>query len=188
MVREVHNWNDGSCLHLIPAKLDLAWSIRNAPASANLLEDHLGDIKERYDLILIDCAPTDSVLSDAAYMASDYIFVPVRPEFLSTIGLPLLLESMRRFQISQPNRALPTFGGIMFNGTGEKVEHDRARAYVRTVADQHDLHVFEHEISHSDSYPVGSRVGKPIFLTEKARTSKKTEFAEVAEEFLRRVL
>jgi chromosome partitioning protein len=172
MIREVHNWNDGSCLHLIPAKLDLAWSIRNAPASANLLEDHLGDVKDRYDVILIDCAPTDSVLSDAAYMAADYIFVPVRPEFLSTIGLPLLLESMRRFQISHPSRALPTFGGIIFN---------------RAVADENDLHVFNCEISHSDSYPVGSRVGKPIFLTEKARTNKKTEFTQVAEEFLRRI-
>lgn len=188
MIRRVRDWNDGSCLHIIPAKLDLAWSIRNAPASANLLEDHLREVKDQYDVILIDCAPTDSVLSDAAYMASDYIFVPVRPEFLSTIGLPLLLESMRRFQISQPNRPLPTFGGIIFNGTGEKVEHDRARAYVRTVADQNDLHVFDCEISHSDSYPVGSRVGKPIFLTEKARTSKKEEFSQVAEEFLRRIM
>jgi chromosome partitioning protein len=187
IVRPVQEWNDGSLLHLLPASLDLAWAIRNAPASANLLDDHLGDLKDRYDLILIDCAPTDSVLSDAAYMASDFIFVPVRPEFLSTIGLPLLLQSQAIFQTKNPNRSLPTFGGIIFNDTGEKAEHDRAREYVRSVAEDNDLHIFTNEVSHSDSYPVGSRVGKPIFLTDNARTNKKTEFFQVGEEFIGRI-
>jgi chromosome partitioning protein len=187
IIRRAQQWNDGSCLHLLPAKLDLAWVIRNAPSSANLLHDNLEDLRDQYDLILIDCAPTDSMLSDAAYMAADYIFVPVRPEFLSTIGLPLLLESLERFQKLNPNRALPTFGGIIFNDTGEKAEHDRARNYVKKVAKEHDLHIFSHEVSHSDSYPVGSRIGKPIFLTDNARTWKKEEFESVANEFLSRV-
>jgi chromosome partitioning protein len=187
IIQEVHDWNDGSCLHLLPAKLDLAWIIRNAPSSANLLNDNLESLKDKYDLILIDCAPTDSVLSDAAYMAADYIFVPVRPEFLSTIGLPLLLESLDRFQRLNPNRPIPIFGGIIFNDTNENAEHDRARNYVRKVADEHDLHIFANEISHSDSYPVGSRIGKPIFLTDNARSWKKTEFRHVATEFLKRI-
>ena len=187
IVRRVKNWNDGSCLHLVPASLDLSWAIRNAPASANLLDDHLGDLKSSYDLIIIDCAPTDSVLSDAAYMAADFIFVPVKPEFLSTIGLPLLLQSQAIFQNKNPNRSLPTFGGIIFNDTGEKAEHDRARAYVRSVAQENELHVFENEVTHSDSYPVGSRVGKPIFLTDNARSQKKSEFFAVGNEFLRRI-
>ncbi len=187
IVRRVHEWEDGSCIHILPAKLDLAWVIRNAPSTANLLHDNLEDIKDKYDLILIDCAPTDSVLSDAAFMAADYIFVPVRPEFLSTIGLPLLLESLNRFHNSNPSRSLPIFGGIIFNDTGEKVEHDRARGYVHKVSKDHDLHLFANEISHSDSYPVGSRVAKPIFLTDNARTWKKTEFELVANEFLKRI-
>lgn len=187
LIREIKNWQDGSCIHLVPAKLDLSWSIRNAQGAANLLEDHLADIKGEYDLILIDCAPTDSVLSDAAFMAADYVFVPVKPEFLSAIGVPLLLESMRRFQERHPSRAMPMFGGIIFNDTGEKPEHDRARKYVRNIAEGNDLHVFRHEISHSDSYPVGSRVGKPIFLTDNARNTKKEELLSVAREFLYRL-
>lgn len=187
IVRRVQNWNDGSCLHLLPAKLDLAWIVRNAPSSANLLHDNLTDVKDQYDLVIIDCAPTDSVLSDAAYMAADYIFVPVRPEFLSTIGLPLLLESLDRFHTLNPTRPLPLFGGIIFNDTGEKAEHDRARGYVRQIAKEHDLHIFHGEISHSDSYPVGSRIGKPIFMTDNARSYKKDEFALVANEFLNRM-
>lgn len=187
IIRSIQEWNDGSCIHLIPASLDLAWAVRNAPASANLLDDHLRDIKDGYDIIIIDCAPTDSVLSDAAYMAADYIFVPVRPEFLSTIGLPLLLQSQAIFQSKYPTRTLPTFGGIIFNDTGEKAEHDRARTYVRSIADANDLHIFDNEVSHSNSYPVGSRVGRPIFLTDNARTNKKVEFAKVADEFLGRL-
>lgn len=187
IVQNVQSWWDGSCLHIMPARLDLAWAIRNAPASANLLHDNLEDLKNEYDLILIDCAPTDSVLSDAAYMAADYMFVPVKPEFLSTIGVPLLLESQRVFSNKNPSRPLPTFGGIIFNDASEKVEHDRARAYVRRIAIENDLYVFANELSHSDSYPVGSRVGKPIFLTDNARTVKKDEFSRVAEEFISRM-
>lgn len=187
IINRIHEWNDGSCIHILPSRLDLAWIIRNAPSSANLLNDNLNEVKDMYDLILIDCAPTDSVLSDASYMAADYIFVPVRPEFLSTIGLPLLLESLERFQSLNPTKSVPTFGGIIFNDTGEKVEHDRARNYVRGVADMNDLHILSNEVSHSDSYPVGSRTGKPIFLTENARSTKKTEFTMVANEVLKRM-
>jgi chromosome partitioning protein len=187
IIQEVHDWNDGTCLHLLPSTLDLAWTIRNAPTTANLLRDSLLEVKDEYDLIIIDCAPTDSVLSDAAYMAADYIFVPVRPEFLSAIGLPLLLESMERFQSAHPTLSIPTFGGIIFNDATDSLEHAKARKNVLDVAKQHGLHVFRSQISHSNSYAAGSRLGKPIFMTDYARSARKNEFNHVAQEFMERM-
>lgn len=187
LVRRVKQWADGSLLHLLPARLDLAWSIRNAPSAANLLGDRLEELRAEYDIILIDCAPTDSMLSDAAYMAADYIFVPVRPEFLSAIGLPLLLQSQARFQERNPTRSLPTFGGVIFNDASEKSEHAKARRDVKEVAALNDLYVFKSELSHSDSYPAGARAGKPIFLTDHARDWKKAELTSVANEFIERI-
>ena len=187
IVAKVQNWNDGSCLHILPASLQLAFSVRNSPQKAHVLRDNLADLKASYDLVLIDCAPTESMLSTAAYLASDYIFVPVRPEFLSTIGLPLLLKSMEEFQREHKNEALPTFGGIIFNDIGEKSEHARSKAYVSEIAQEHDLSIFTNSISHSDSYPTGSRAGKPIFVTEYARGWKKDEFNRVAAEFMERL-
>ncbi|HXP24122.1 MAG TPA: ParA family protein [Candidatus Sulfotelmatobacter sp.] len=186
LIREVADWDDGSCIHIIPASLELAWAMRYATDKAHILRDHLDDVRGEYDLILIDCAPTESILSTAAYLASDFIFVPVKPEFLSTIGLPLLLRSIKEFQKTYKNESPPQLGGIMFNDTGEKIEHDRSREYVREIAAKNGWHVFEHEVSHSDSYPAGARVGKPIFLTDNARSWKKDEFNSVAAEFLQR--
>jgi chromosome partitioning protein len=187
LIRSVNDWDDGSCLHLLPASLELAWSMKYLADRAHMLRDYIQEVKANYDLILIDCSPTESILSTASYLASDFIFVPVKPEFLSTIGLPLLLRSIDEFKKTHKNEPVPEFGGIIFNDTGEKSEHDRSRAYVKDLATKHDLPVFETEVSHSDSYPVGARMGKPIFLTDNARSWKISEFKKVAQEFLEKV-
>lgn len=187
VITRVHNWDDGSCIHLVPASLELAWSMRYNTDRAHLLRDYIQDVRGEYDLIILDCAPTESILSTASYLTTDFVFVPVKPEFLSTIGLPLLLRSIKEFEVTHRNAPTPEIGGIIFNDTGEKVEHDRSREYVRQIATQHNLEVFKNEVSHSDSYPAGARTGKPIFLTENARQWKKDEFNRVAREFLERI-
>jgi chromosome partitioning protein len=187
LIRMVHDWDDGSCLHLLPASLELAWSMKYLADRAHMLRDFVDEVREDYDIIIIDCSPTESILSTSSYMASDYIFVPVKPEFLSTIGLPLLLRSIDEFKKTHKNESVPELGGIIFNDTGEKGEHDRSREYVRYLAAIHSIPVFSTEVSHSDSYPVGARVGKPIFLTDNARSWKISEFKKVAEEFLKKV-
>lgn len=183
----VVDYDDDSCVHLIPASLELAWTIKYAVQRANVLRDYLLEVKEDYDLILIDCSPMESTLSTAAYFAADYIFVPVRPEYLSTIGLPLLVRSMRGFSQDNLTEAPPELGGIIFNDTYGKSEHDKARATVRQIASENDWYVFNNELSHSESYPAGARAAKPIFMTEKARSVKKEELNRVGAEFLERI-
>ena len=187
LVHPVQAWDDGSCLDLVPASLDLAWSMRLALEKAHVLRDELEGLRADYDLVVIDCAPTESILSTAAYYASDWIVVPVRPEFLATIGLPLLIKSIREFENTHQTEHPPVIAGILFNGVSERVEHGRSRRDVRNTADTYDIPVFDNEISHSDSYPAGARQGKPIFMTDNARGSRKDELERVADEFLRRI-
>ncbi len=187
LIRKVHEWDDGSLIHLLPASLELAWNMKYLTDRAHMLRDFINEIRSDYDLVMIDCSPTESILSTASYMASDFIFIPVKPEFLSTIGLPLLMRSIKEYENTYKNESAPEIGGIIFNDTGEKGEHDRSREYVRALATEHGLPVFATEVSHSDSYPVGARVGKPIFLTDNARSWKISEFDKVATEFLGKV-
>jgi chromosome partitioning protein len=187
LIRSVQEWGDGSVLHILPAGLELAWSMRLALEKSHVLRDSLSTIRDEYDIIMIDCAPTESILSTAAYHAADYIFVPVKTEFLSTIGLPLLLRSLEEFRRNHINEAVPEIGGIIFNDTTERAEDLRSRAFVRQVADQHGLYVFAHEVSRSASYAAGARSGKPIFMTDNARDLKKREFGYVAREFFERI-
>lgn len=88
----------GSKLDLIPSRLELSRTLRNPTGKERRLAKALSKVSDDYDLIIIDCAPTDSILTDAAYFASRYVLIPVKPEFLATIGLPLLARSIQEFK------------------------------------------------------------------------------------------
>ncbi len=190
VVANIRDWrrSGGGMLDLIPSRLELAWTLKNPHAKEHLLNDFLDEVRDEYALILIDCPPTESMLTTAAYLASDSVLVPVRPEFLSTIGLPLLVRSLEEFLSVYKKKTIEVLG-IVFNASGEKQEHDRSRAFVTKVAKDQDRnwYVFEHEVTFSDSYPKGSRVGMPIFLTDYARSWKIADFTAVAQEFVARI-
>ena len=52
----------------------------------NFIEQKAGG----YDYVIIDCPPTISIFTQSAILASDKYLVPVKPDPLSVIGLPLL--------------------------------------------------------------------------------------------------
>ena len=181
-------WSDGSLIHVLPSQLELAWTLKNPHGKTHLLRDYIQGIKDHYDLVLIDCPPTESMLTTAAYMSSDWLVVPMRPEHLSTIGLPLLVRSLEDHKRTFKNEPHPELAGIVFNDSDSaKSEHRRSRRRVRDVAKRHKWHIFEAQISHSDSYAAGARVGRPIFLTDYARHWKKEELKIMAREFMQRV-
>jgi chromosome partitioning protein len=185
VIATVQRWKDGSGIDLVPSSLQLSFTLKNPTGKEYLLSNFLNQVRTSYDLILIDCSPTESILTTAAYLASDSVLIPVKPEFLSTIGLPLVASSMADF--SNTHDKVVDVLGIVFNGSSDKLEHDRSRVYVRRTAKDEGWYVFRNEVSYSDSYPKGSRLGKPIFFTDYARESKIADFYAVAEEFYDRL-
>jgi chromosome partitioning protein len=186
VIRVLHQWDDGSLLHLVPSRLELAWTLKNPTEKSQLLPQFLSKVSDRYDLIIIDCAPTESILTTAAYRCSRYIIVPVKPEFLATIGLPLLARSLEEFRLMHQDQAID-MAGIIFNDmrrTNTPPEQTTSAEAVQKLAAQYGWPVFKNAAYHSDSYPTGSRASSPIFLTEYARDYVKGEFSEVAKEFL----
>ena len=176
-----------SRLDLIPSRLELSETLRQPAQKEHLLERFISEVEDRYSLILFDCPPTESLFTTAAYLASDYLLVPVKPEFLSTIGLPLLARSMSDFHEKFPDRQLQ-LAGIVFNATEEYApEEMKSKQSVRQVAKQYDWYVFDNEINYSRSYPKGAREGNPIFRTSNARWYRAEEFYSFAVEFSERV-
>ncbi|MDF7786066.1 MULTISPECIES: ParA family protein [Pantoea] len=189
MIHEFKDWDDESCIHLVASSLELAWTLKNPTEKASLLPQFISKVADKYDLILIDCAPTESILTTAAYLSSRYIFVPVKPEFLATIGLPLLARSVNEYKLRNPKQSLD-MAGIVFNDskrTGTSPEHIQSINNVKELAKQYKWPVLDNQAYHSDSYPTGSRDGSPIFRTKYARDYVKDEFDLVAEEFLNEV-
>ena len=178
----------GGKIDLIPSRLELAYSLRNPGQKESLLTKLISEIESQYDLILFDCPPTESILTIAAYLTSDYLLVPVKPEYLSSIGLPLLVRSMDEFKRSPYGKHDLALAGIVFNATsGYSPEEEKAKREVKSMAEANGWYIFEAEVGYSRSYPKGAREGKPIFSTSYARTSQARKFHAFAEEFAQRI-
>ncbi|WP_027343052.1 ParA family protein [Hamadaea tsunoensis] len=48
----------------------------------------------QYDVILIDCPPNFNMVTRTAVVASDYLVVPAKPDYLSTLGIRYLRERL----------------------------------------------------------------------------------------------
>ena len=76
----------------------------------------IADHQQDHDLILIDCPPTESVFTRAAYHASRYVLVPVRPEYFATVGFPLLAKSLDSFRTENPSHCIEVIGVVINYG------------------------------------------------------------------------
>jgi len=188
-IHRLYEWRNGSLLDIVPSRLELAWTLKNPTEKAHLLSQFLSKISDDYDLILIDCPPTESILTTAAYMSSHYVIIPVRPEFLATIGLPLMGRSIKEFKMNYPDQDLD-MAGIIFNclrRLNKPLAQEESCKAVSALAKRYRWPVFEQAVYYSDSYPAGSRQSDPIFRTNYAREYVKEEFENVANEFLKTV-
>lgn len=62
------------------------------------LRKALEEIGDRYDFVILDAPPSFGLLNLNAIMASDDLFVPVLPDFLSFHGLKLLFETVHELE------------------------------------------------------------------------------------------
>jgi chromosome partitioning protein len=176
-----------SLVDLVPSRLELAFSLRNTSQKEELLAKFVSAIEKDYDLILIDCPPTESLFALAAYHASDMLLVPVKPEFLSAIGLPLLQNSLDEFG-SQNGGKAPKVAGVVFNfASNYAPEELKSKKEVTAVANKFGWYLFEREVPYSRSIAKSAREGKPLRWTSWSHQTQVDKLTRVAEEFATRV-
>ena len=106
-------------LDMVPSNIDLAAADMELIATIGreyILKEILGPIRGRYDYILIDCAPSLSLLTINALTASDYVLVPLQCEYLALRGMRTLIEVIEKVQ-NKLNPSLKILGilGTMYN-------------------------------------------------------------------------
>jgi chromosome partitioning protein len=187
VICSVKQFDTGGRIDLIPSELELAWSLRNPALKERKLANLVKKIEGQYDLVLVDCAPTESMLTTAAYLTCDHVLVPVVPEYLSSIGLPLLAKSISAFEEENEDNKVAVIG-IVFNQTENySPEEARAKLDVKAFAKKENIAIFTSEVKYSKSYAKGAREGMPIFWTSYARTSVAAQFHNFATEFASKV-
>lgn len=150
-------------LSLCPSNMNLAGAeleLVNLISRENRLKEAIGEIKDNYDYIFIDCPPSLGLLTINALTASNTVLVPIQCEYYALVGLGQLMNTVKRVQ-KYLNKELDVEGVVltMFDARtnlsmqviDEVRDHFRDKVY-RTVIPRNV------KLSEAPSY------GKPIIL------------------------
>lgn len=138
---------------LIPSRFDFADNlIKPVENNERALDEFIKKRMRDRQLVLIDCAPTHSILTKAAYHASDHILIPVKTEFFSTIGFPLLRKSFEDFERDNPGRKINVCGVVINIADTKTTAMEKARTEIRLHAANYGWDVFIHEMTYSTGF------------------------------------
>jgi len=88
-------------LHLIPAHIDLVAieiELVDQDKRESMLKNAIIGLKDQYDYILIDCAPSLGLLTLNALTAADSVIIPIQCEYFALEGLGKLLNTIKSVQ------------------------------------------------------------------------------------------
>ncbi len=122
-------------LNLIPSDRRLASvdvMLADLPGRERILKEKLSQIRDQYDLILIDNPPSLNLVSINSLVASDNYVITVSPSFLSMVGLRSLLETVEVVRTNMHAKVellgiLPTMVDQRLKVTSEILDLLRAR-------------------------------------------------------------
>ena len=132
VVHDVSNIHGGiSGLDLLPSSLDLVEvqdKLPLIPASSGYRVNPVTVVegaimpylkKAKYEYVLIDCPPDLGLITQNALKISDSFLIPVIPDILSTLGIPQILDRVKRFE-SDWQTAIEPLGILLskVRGTG----------------------------------------------------------------------
>jgi len=104
-----------SRVDVVPATIQLAGAeveLVSALSRETRLKELIVPIKNSYDYILVDCAPSLGILTVNALTAADGLIIPVQCEYYALEGLSKLLDSERLVK-THLNPDLEVFGVVM---------------------------------------------------------------------------
>lgn len=160
-------------LDLLASKLELglrAFEVGALP-KYDQVRWFIENVASFYEMVLIDCPPTVSSMLIAGLEAAQSILVPIKPDFLSTIGLPLLHRTITRTYPKYIKRA-KWLGELRMLGLVYTMVDHRLRMTqhsmkeVEEEAKKFRYPVFNNMISYSTKFTWSSQMTLPIFRSE----------------------
>ena len=172
-------------LHVVPSGPDLVGAeieLVNAEDREHRMERAIADVRNDYDLVLIDCPPSLGLLTLNALTAADSVIVPLQAEYYALEGLARLLDTIERVR-SSLNPRLVLEGVVL-------TMMDARNNLSRQVADEVRTHlgdrVFQTEIPRNVRLSEAPSHGRPALLYD-VRSKGSIAYLRVAEEILRRL-
>ena len=117
-------------LDLLPSSIELAGAeleLQNAVRREYVLGEVLSGLRGAYDVVLIDCPPSLSLLTVNALATADEALIPVVPDYLASRGLGLLLTSIAQTRKTKLNPRL-RIAGVILTMVDHRTTHSRETA------------------------------------------------------------
>ena len=171
-------------LHMIPSHINLVGAeveLINTSDRETILSRALAPIRDKYDYIFIDCAPSLGLITVNTLAAADSVLIPVQPEFFALEGLGKLLQTIRLVQDGvNPGLSIEGFIVTMFDGRNKV--HSQVLAELR---DHFKEMVFDTVIQRNIRLSEAPSHGKPIILYD-IMCNGSTNYLNLAKEILER--
>ena len=171
-------------LKMIPSHINLVGAeieIIDLPDRDHILRKALHDIKDDYDYIIIDCAPSLGLITINCLSTADSVIIPVQPEFFALEGIGKLLQTIRLVQTgSNPDLNIEGFVVTMFDG--------RTKVHAQVVNQLKEYFksmVFNTIIQRNIRLSEAPSYGKPIVLYD-VNSNGTNNYLNLAREVLER--
>lgn len=109
---------------LIPSHLDLFTvdlDMAGATARETRLRKSLQEVENNYDIIICDCPPNLTIPTQNALAASSHFVVPISADFLSALGVGILLGRIK--ELGEDLDQTLTLAGIVISRVGRPAFH-----------------------------------------------------------------
>ncbi|MGL5405707.1 MAG: ParA family protein [Propionibacteriaceae bacterium] len=148
-------------LDIMPSNIDLSAAevqLVSEVAREQVLTRLLEKVKDQYDVILIDCAPSLGLLTINALTASDYVVMPLECEYFALRGIAMLTETITKVQ----DRLNPNLQILGILGTMYDARTLHSREVLERVVDAFGEQVFHTVIRRTIKFPETTVAGEPI--------------------------
>ena len=150
---------------LIPSNISLSGTetaLFNCMSRESVLKRTIEPLRQKYDVILIDCMPSLGMMTINALVAADSVIIPCEPSFLSVKGLDLLLHSIAKIK-RQINPKLKIDGVLMTMVDSRTVNAREITSALRDAMGN-SINVFNIEIPRSVRATECPNAGESIFV------------------------
>ena len=169
-------------LYLLPSDITLSnaeITLANSISRESILAKILDKVKDDFDMVLLDCAPSLGLLSINSLVASDRIIVPLAPGYFGTKGIKHLLDTIELVK-ENLNPDLEIMGVLVTKFDERKTI---AKDLVPKLKDVFEDQVFETIIRVDSQIEYAQENRKPVvFYKKDARATK--DYINLAKEVL----
>jgi chromosome partitioning protein len=160
-IDEVINPTSLANLDILPSNIDLSAAevqLVSEVAREQTLLRVLEKVRDRYDVILIDCPPSLGLLTVNALTAADKVLMPLECEFFALRGIALLTNTIAKVQ-DRLNSNLEVLGIV---GTMYDPRTVHSREVLERVVQAFGDRVFHTVIRRTVKFPETTVAGEPI--------------------------